>query len=79
MNTISSAAAVDLHEALQTFEAEPEQCVSTLSAAGDRWFTSAADVTDLPEMWRAILGVGLYLERTDRQFSERRKPRFAGK
>jgi enoyl-CoA hydratase len=58
MNAISAAVAVELQRAFQAFDAAPEQRVAVLSAAGDRAFTAGADVTDLPELWRAIPGVG---------------------
>ena len=32
--------------------------MAILSGAGDKAFTSGADVSDLPELWRAIPGVG---------------------
>lgn len=58
LNAISSAVAVELQRAFQAFDADPEQRVAVLSAAGDRAFSSGADVTDLPELWRAIPNVG---------------------
>ena len=58
MNAISAAVAVELQRAFLAFDAAPEQRVAILSAAGDRAFTSGADVTDLPELWRTIPGVG---------------------
>lgn len=57
LNAISSAVAVELQRAFQAFDAS-DQRVAILSAAGERAFTSGADVTDLPELWRAIPGVG---------------------
>ena len=58
LNAISSGVAVGLQQAFQAFDADPEQRVAILSAAGERAFTAGADVTDLPELWRAIPGVG---------------------
>jgi enoyl-CoA hydratase len=58
MNAISAAVAVELQQAFQAFDADADQRVAILSAAGDRAFTAGADVTDLPELWRAIPGVG---------------------
>lgn len=58
MNAISAAVAVELQQAFQAFDAAADQRVAILSAAGDRAFTAGADVTDLPELWRAIPGVG---------------------
>jgi enoyl-CoA hydratase/carnithine racemase len=57
LNAISSAVAVELQQAFHTFDAS-DQRVAILSSAGERAFTSGADVTDLPELWRAIPGVG---------------------
>jgi enoyl-CoA hydratase len=63
MNAISAAVAVELQRAFQAFDAAPEQRVAILSAAGERAFTSGADVTDLPELWRAIPGVGFQTDK----------------
>ncbi len=63
LNAISSAVAVELQHAFQTFDAAPEQRVAVLSAAGDRAFTAGADVSDLPELWRAIPGVGFQTDK----------------
>jgi enoyl-CoA hydratase len=57
LNAISSRVAVELQQAFQAFDAS-DQRVAILSAAGARSFTSGADVTDLPELWRAIPTVG---------------------
>jgi enoyl-CoA hydratase/carnithine racemase len=62
LNAISSAVAVQLQQAFEAFDAS-DQRVAILSAVGERAFTSGADVTDLPELWRAIPGVGF---RTDK-------------
>jgi enoyl-CoA hydratase/carnithine racemase len=62
LNAISSAVAVELQQAFQAFDAS-EQRVAILSAAGDRAFTSGADVTDLPELWRAIPTVGFQTDK----------------
>jgi len=63
LNAISSAVAVELQHAFQAFDAAAEQRVAILSAAGDRAFTAGADVTDLPELWRAIPGVGFQTDK----------------
>ena len=62
LNAISSAVAVELQQAFEAFDAS-EQRVAILSSVGERAFTSGADVSDLPELWRAIPGVGF---RTDK-------------
>jgi len=58
LNAISSAVAVELQQAMQAFDAADDQRVAVLSAAGERAFTAGADVSDLPELWRCIPGVG---------------------
>ncbi|MGA3397746.1 MAG: enoyl-CoA hydratase-related protein [Acetobacteraceae bacterium] len=63
LNAISAAVAVELQRAFQAFDAAPEQRVAILSAAGDRAFTAGADVSDLPELWRAIPGVGFQTDK----------------
>lgn len=62
LNAISSAVAMELQLAFQAFDAS-EQRVAILSSVGDRAFTAGADVNDLPELWRAVPGVGF---RTDK-------------
>ena len=62
LNAISSEVAVELQRAFEAFEAS-DQRVAILSAVGFRAFTAGADVTDLPELWRAIPGVGFRTEK----------------
>src|SRR6476620_6770744 len=62
LNAISSAVAVELQQAFQAFDAS-DQRVAILSGAGERAFTSGADVTDLPELWRAIPTVGFQTDK----------------
>jgi enoyl-CoA hydratase len=62
LNAISSGVAVALQQAFQEFDAS-DQRVAILSAAGERAFTSGADVTDLPELWRAIPTVGFQTDK----------------
>jgi len=61
-NAISSAVAVQMQRAFQAFDAS-DQRVAILSAAGTQAFTAGADVTDLPELWRAIPGVGFQTDK----------------
>src|SRR3974390_657773 len=63
LNAISSAVAIELQQAFQAFDAS-DQRVAILSAAGERAFTSGADVTDLPELWRCIPGAGFKTDKT---------------
>ena len=58
LNAINQAVAVELQQAFQAFDADPNQRVAILSGAGDRAFCAGADVSDLPELWRAIPNIG---------------------
>ena len=58
LNAISSAVAIALQQSMQAFDANQEQRVAIISVAGERAFTAGADVSDLPELWRCIPGVG---------------------
>ena len=58
LNAINQAVAVELQQAFQAFDADPDQRVAILSGTGDRAFCAGADVSDLPELWRAIPNVG---------------------
>lgn len=62
LNAISSAVAVELQQAFQEFDAS-DQRVAILSGAGTRAFTAGADVSDLPELWRAVPGVGFHTDK----------------
>jgi enoyl-CoA hydratase/carnithine racemase len=62
LNAISSGVAVALQQAFQAFDAS-DQRVAVLSATGERAFTSGADVTDLPDLWRAIPTVGFQTDK----------------
>lgn len=58
LNAISSGVAVDLQKAFDDFDAS-DQRVAVLCGAGERAFTSGADVSDLPEFWRCVPTVGI--------------------
>ncbi|MDE2582956.1 MAG: enoyl-CoA hydratase/isomerase family protein [Rhodospirillales bacterium] len=62
LNAISAAVAVELQRAFEAFDAS-DQRVAVISAAGERAFTAGADVSDLPELWRCIPGVGFATEK----------------
>lgn len=62
LNAISGAVAVELQQAFQEFDAS-DQRVAILSGAGTRAFTAGADVSDLPELWRAVPGVGFHTDK----------------
>ena len=63
LNAISQAVAVEMQQTFLAFDADPGKRVAILSGAGERAFSSGADVNDLPELWRAIPNVGF---RTDK-------------
>ena len=62
LNAVSSRVAIELQEAFQEFD-RSDQRVAILSSVGDRAFCSGADVTDLPELWRCVPGVGFRTEK----------------
>ncbi len=63
LNAINQAVAVEMQQAFKAFDADPDKRVAILSSVGDRAFSSGADVTDLPELWRAIPTVGFNTEK----------------
>jgi enoyl-CoA hydratase/carnithine racemase len=63
MNAIGQAVAVELQQAFKSFDADPDKRVAILSAVGTRAFSSGADVSDLPELWRAIPNVGFHTDK----------------
>jgi enoyl-CoA hydratase len=58
LNAINQDVAVEIQQAFKTFDADPEQRVAVLSSVGDRAFSAGADVSNLPELWRAIPTIG---------------------
>jgi enoyl-CoA hydratase len=58
LNAINKAVAIEMQQHFLAFDADPDKRVAILSGEGDRAFTSGADVSDLPELWRAIPTVG---------------------
>ena len=63
LNAINQDVAVELQKAFKAFDADDARRVAVLSSAGDRAFSSGADVSDLPELWRAIPTVGYDTEK----------------
>nr|WP_294506631.1 enoyl-CoA hydratase-related protein [uncultured Rhodopila sp.] len=63
LNAIDQAAAVEIQQAFESFDADPDKRVAILSSVGTRAFTSGADVNDVPELWRAIPTVGFQTEK----------------
>ena len=63
LNAIDQNVAVELQQAFKTFDADETQRVAILSSVGDRAFSSGADVTNLPELWRSIPTIGYNTEK----------------
>ena len=61
-NAINRAVAIELHAAWQRFNASDER-VAILAGEGDEAFTSGADLSDLPELWRCVPGVGVIVDK----------------
>ena len=57
LNAISKAVAEEIQAAFEEFDRSGQR-VAVLSATGGKAFSSGADVSDLPELWRCIPGVG---------------------
>src|SRR3954454_3327181 len=62
LNAINKAVAVELQQAFAGFDRSPQR-VAVLTGAGERAFSSGADVTDLPELWRCVPTVGITTEK----------------
>ena len=58
LNALSFPLVRELDEALTRYEADADIKAVVLTGTGDRAFSAGADVTDLPEMWRAVPTVG---------------------
>ncbi len=58
LNAISAGVALDLQAGFAEFDAS-DQRVAILTGAGGKAFTSGADVTDLPELWRCVPTIGI--------------------
>ena len=63
LNAINQDVAVEMQRAFKAFDADDSQRVAVLSSVGERAFSSGADVSDLPELWRAIPTVGFDTEK----------------
>ncbi|WP_428516844.1 enoyl-CoA hydratase/isomerase family protein [Roseovarius sp.] len=59
MNAIDTALALALQEGFAAFDADDDQRVAILTGAGDKAFTAGADLTDFPELWRCLPGLGI--------------------
>jgi enoyl-CoA hydratase len=63
LNAINQDVAIELQRAFKAFDADDGQRVAVLSSVGERAFSSGADVSNLPELWRAIPTVGFDTEK----------------
>jgi enoyl-CoA hydratase/carnithine racemase len=62
MNAINAEVAVKLQEGFAEFDAS-DQRVAIITGAGEKAFSSGADVTDLPELWRCVPTIGIVTEK----------------
>src|SRR3954468_18961959 len=62
LNAINKAVAVELQQAFAGFDRSGQR-VAVLTGTGERGFSSGADVTDLPELWRCVPTVGIRTEK----------------
>src|SRR5579862_473846 len=58
LNAINKAVAIELQQAFAAFDRSAQR-VAILTGLGGRAFSSGADVTDLPELWRCVPTVGI--------------------
>src|ERR1700684_3209327 len=63
LNAINQDVAEELQKAFKAFDADDSKRVAVLSSVGERSFSSGADVSNLPELWRAIPTVGFDTEK----------------
>lgn len=62
LNAISAEVAVRLQEGFAEFDAS-DQRVAIITGSGGKAFSSGADVTDLPELWRCVPTIGIVTEK----------------
>jgi len=62
LNAINKSVAVELQQAFAAFDRSAQR-VAILTGTGGRAFSSGADVTDLPELWRCVPTVGIATEK----------------
>ena len=63
LNAINQDVAVGLQNAFKAFDADETKRVAILGSVGDKAFSSGADVSNLPELWRAIPTIGYNTEK----------------
>lgn len=62
LNAINAEVALEMQREFVKFDAS-DQAVAIITGAGEKSFSSGADVTDLPELWRCIPTIGLVTEK----------------
>lgn len=62
MNAINAEVAVELQRGFEEFD-RSDQAVAIITGSGDRAFSSGADVTDMPELWRCVPSIGIVTEK----------------
>lgn len=62
MNAINAEVANELQRRFEEFD-RSDQAVAIIAGNGDRAFSSGADVTDLPELWRCVPTIGVVTEK----------------
>lgn len=62
LNAINAEVALELQRGFAEFD-ESDQAVAIIAGAGDKAFSSGADVSDLPELWRCIPTIGIVTEK----------------
>ncbi|MGE0798876.1 MAG: enoyl-CoA hydratase/isomerase family protein [Lautropia sp.] len=60
LNAIDVATAAALRRAFEELEAS-DQRAGVISGAGERAFSAGADLSDVPELWRCVPGIGVKL------------------
>lgn len=61
-NAICSRTAIELQQAFDAFDRSSQRVV-VVTGSGDDAFSSGADISDLPELWRCIPTVGIRTEK----------------
>lgn len=61
-NAINREVAVELQKAFAHFDSSGQR-VAVLTGTGDQAFSAGADITDPPELWRCMPGIGITTEK----------------
>jgi enoyl-CoA hydratase/carnithine racemase len=62
-NAICAVTALELQQAFAEFDRSATQRVAVITGTGDDAFSTGADVSDIPELWRCIPTVGITTEK----------------